>query len=205
MPLHLHNTLTRGKVRFEPLRRDAVGMYVCGPTVYDFAHIGNARPVVVFDVLYRLLKRLYPKVTYVRNITDVDDKINAAAKDSGESIRAITERKPKGFHEARDALGAPRPVVAPPPPRTGVRPARSRPRRAARAPPAPGSVLPGAVPGPRPPPDKRRRRCPKMAAARLSRSYTASHAASSCRYRSISGSSEVHPRKSSSDSAAEAE
>ena len=80
MPLHLHNTLTRGKVRFEPLRRGAVGMYVCGPTVYEFAHIGNARPVVVFDVLYRLLKRLYPKVTYVRNITDVDDKINAAAR-----------------------------------------------------------------------------------------------------------------------------
>ena len=106
MPLHLHNTLTRGKVRFEPLRRGAVGMYVCGPTVYDFAHIGNARPIVVFDVLYRLLKRLYPKVTYVRNITDVDDKINAAAKDSGESIHTITERTTRAFHEDMKGLGA---------------------------------------------------------------------------------------------------
>ncbi len=104
MALHLYNTLNRGKVRFEPLTPGAVGMYVCGPTVYDFAHIGNARPVVVFDVLYRLLKRLYPKVTYVRNITDVDDKINAAAKDSGESIQAITERTTKAFHEDMAAL-----------------------------------------------------------------------------------------------------
>ena len=79
MPLDLYNTLTRRKDRFEPLEPGRVGLYVCGPTVYDFAHIGNARPVVVFDVLYRLLKRLYPQVTYVRNITDVDDKIIKAA------------------------------------------------------------------------------------------------------------------------------
>ncbi len=105
MALHLYNTLTRRKGRFEPLRRGAVGIYVCGPTVYDFAHIGNARPVVVFDVLYRLLKRLYPKVTYVRNITDVDDKINAAAKESGESIQTITERTTRAFHEDMAALG----------------------------------------------------------------------------------------------------
>ena len=113
MPLRLHNTLTRGKVRFEPLKRGAVGMYVCGPTVYDFAHIGNARPVVVFDVLYRLLKRLYPKVTYVRNITDVDDKINAAAKDSGESIHAITERTTRAFHEDMKALDTLKPDEEP--------------------------------------------------------------------------------------------
>ena len=73
--LTLHNTLTRKKESFEPLDEKHVRMYVCGPTVYDLAHIGNARPVVVFDVLYRLLKMVYPKVTYVRNITDVDDKI----------------------------------------------------------------------------------------------------------------------------------
>ena len=81
-------------------------MYVCGPTVYDFAHIGNARPVVVFDVLYRLLKRIYPEVTYVRNITDVDDKINARAAESGDSIQAIAERTMRAFHEDVAALGA---------------------------------------------------------------------------------------------------
>lgn len=82
-----------------------VGMYVCGPTVYDRAHIGNARPVVVFDVLYRLLKRLYPKVTYVRNITDVDDKINARAAESGETIAVITERTTRMFHQDVAELG----------------------------------------------------------------------------------------------------
>ena len=95
--LCLHNTLTRKKEKFEPLNKDHVGMYVCGPTVYDLAHIGNARPVVVFDVLYRLLKMIYPKVTYVRNITDVDDKINARAMETGEDIRSITERTSKIF------------------------------------------------------------------------------------------------------------
>ena len=79
--LKLYNTLTRDKVDFEPIDPDNVRLYVCGPTVYDFAHIGNARPVIVFDVLYRLLRHTYgaDKVTYVRNITDVDDKINARA------------------------------------------------------------------------------------------------------------------------------
>ena len=80
--LHLHNTLTRQKEAFIPIDPNNVGMYVCGPTVYDFAHLGNARPVIVFDVLYRLLKRLYPRVTYVRNITDIDDKIIAKAKET---------------------------------------------------------------------------------------------------------------------------
>ncbi len=106
MTLHIHNTLTRTKDEFIPLDPDHVRMYVCGPTVYDFAHIGNARPVVVFDVFYRLLKQTFPKVTYVRNITDVDDKINAAAKESGEDIRTITERTADMFHQDMGALNA---------------------------------------------------------------------------------------------------
>ena len=106
MALLLYNTLKREKEEFVPLDAGHVRMYVCGPTVYDYAHIGNARPVVVFDVLYRLLERLYPKVTYVRNITDVDDKINAAAKDSGESIQSITARTTAAFHGDMAALGA---------------------------------------------------------------------------------------------------
>ncbi len=115
MPLVLHNTLTRRKEAFEPLDPKNVRMYVCGPTVYDFAHIGNARPVIVFDVLYRLLRHTYgaAHVRYVRNITDVDDKINAAAKASGESICAVTERTAKAFHEDVTALGALPPDVEP--------------------------------------------------------------------------------------------
>ena len=88
-------------------------MYVCGPTVYDLAHIGNARPVVVFDVLNRLLKTLYKNVTYVSNITDVDDKINDAAKESGDDIRTITTRTAEAFHEDMAALGAEPPDVEP--------------------------------------------------------------------------------------------
>ncbi len=106
MALRLYNTLKREKEEFVPLDAGHVRMYVCGPTVYDYAHIGNARPIVVFDVLYRLLKRLYPKVTYVRNITDVDDKINAAARESGESIESITARTTAAFHGDMAALGA---------------------------------------------------------------------------------------------------
>ena len=90
--LRLHNSLTRRRAPFVPLDPGHVRLYVCGPTVYDLAHLGNARPVVVFDVLVRLLRRLYPRVTYVRNITDLDDKINARAADSGEPISAITAR-----------------------------------------------------------------------------------------------------------------
>ena len=97
--LRLYNTLTRTKEDFAPIDPQNVRMYVCGPTVYDFAHIGNARPVIVFDVLFRLLRHLYgdDHVTYVRNITDVDDKINArAARDYpdlplNEAIRKVTE------------------------------------------------------------------------------------------------------------------
>ena len=113
VPLVLYNTLSRRKETFVPLNPEKVGMYVCGPTVYDRAHIGNARPVVVFDVLYRLLRRLYPDVTYVRNITDVDDKINAKAKDTGEAISAITARTTKLFHEDIAALNALPPTVEP--------------------------------------------------------------------------------------------
>jgi cysteinyl-tRNA synthetase len=104
--LKLHNTLTRAKEDFAPLDPANVRMYVCGPTVYDFAHIGNARPVVVFDVLARLLRRLYPKVTYVRNITDVDDKINARAQESGRPIEDITKETAAQFHADMAALGA---------------------------------------------------------------------------------------------------
>ncbi len=102
--LKLHNTLTRAKEPFAPLDPANVRMYVCGPTVYDFAHIGNARPVVVFDVLSRLLRRLYPKVTYVRNITDVDDKINARAQESGRAIDDITRETAAQFHADMAAL-----------------------------------------------------------------------------------------------------
>ncbi|MGE0418537.1 MAG: cysteine--tRNA ligase, partial [Acetobacteraceae bacterium] len=104
--LYLHNSLTRRKERFVPLDPQHVRIYVCGPTVYDLAHLGNARPVVVFDVLVRLLRHLYPKVTYVRNITDIDDKINARALESGEPIRSITARTTADYHADMAALGA---------------------------------------------------------------------------------------------------
>ena len=113
MTLQIYNTMSRRKEAFEPIDPQHARMYVCGPTVYDFAHIGNARPVVVFDVLYRLLGRLYPKVTYVRNITDVDDKINDRAKESGEDIRTLTERTARQFREDAAALGALEPDVEP--------------------------------------------------------------------------------------------
>jgi cysteinyl-tRNA synthetase len=105
--LSLHNSLTRRKERFEPADPLNVRMYVCGPTVYDLAHLGNARPVVVYDVMARVLRLLYPgAVTYVRNITDVDDKINARARESGEPIGAITARTTADFHADMAALGA---------------------------------------------------------------------------------------------------
>ena len=115
MALTLYNTLGRRKEPFQPLDPGNVRVYVCGPTVYDFAHIGNARPVIVFDVLYRLLRQIYgaSHVRYVRNITDVDDKINAAAKARKESIRALTERTAKAFHEDVAALGCLPPDVEP--------------------------------------------------------------------------------------------
>src|SRR5579872_6507197 len=121
MTLRLFNTLTKTKEDFVPLDKKNVRMYVCGPTVYDFAHIGNARPVIVFDLLFRMLRRLYgeAQVTYVRNITDVDDKINErAARDFphlplNEAIRRVTEVTGKQFHEDIAALGCLPPSVEP--------------------------------------------------------------------------------------------
>ena len=121
MELKLYDTLTKEKQPFRPLDPNNVRMYVCGPTVYDFAHIGNARPVIVFDVLFRLLRHVYGDghVTYVRNITDVDDKINdRAARDYpglplNEAIRKVTEQTEKQFHDDVDALGCLRPTVEP--------------------------------------------------------------------------------------------
>jgi len=121
MSLKLYDTLTKAKREFTPLDPLNVRMYVCGPTVYDFAHIGNARPVIVFDVLFRLLRHIYGEqnVTYVRNITDVDDKINArAARDYpglplNEAIRKVTDRTEKQFHDDVDALGCLRPSIEP--------------------------------------------------------------------------------------------
>jgi cysteinyl-tRNA synthetase len=114
-PLKLYNTLTRGKEAFVPLDPSNVRMYVCGPTVYDFAHIGNARPIIVFDVLYRLLRHVYgaEHVRYVRNITDVDDKINARAAERGISIRELTGETNKAFQADVKALGCLEPDVQP--------------------------------------------------------------------------------------------
>jgi len=115
MTLRLFNTLTKTKDVFTPLDAKNVRMYVCGPTVYDFAHIGNARPVIVFDILFRLLRHTYGDghVTYVRNITDVDDKINARAAERGISIRALTEETASIYEEDVAALGNLPPTVTP--------------------------------------------------------------------------------------------
>ena len=112
-PIRLHNTRTRRKEAFEPLDPDNVRMYVCGPTVYDRAHLGNARPVIVFDVLYRLLRHVYGAghVTYVRNFTDVDDKINARAAETGRAIGEITAETTQWFLEDMAALGALEPSI----------------------------------------------------------------------------------------------
>ncbi len=113
MTFTVFNTLTRQKEPFVPLDENNVRMYVCGPTVYDRAHIGNARPIIVFDTLYRLLKHLYPKVTYVRNITDVDDKIIKKSQESGEPINVITEKTSRFFHEDIAELNALPPDIEP--------------------------------------------------------------------------------------------
>ncbi len=111
--LVLHNTMTRRREAFVPLDPQHVRLYVCGPTVYDLAHIGNARGMTVFDVLARLLRHLFPRVTYVRNITDVDDKINARAAESGEGIEAVTARTAAQFHADMAALGNWAPDIEP--------------------------------------------------------------------------------------------
>ena len=115
MALRFYNTLTRRKDDFAPFYPERVRLYVCGPTVYDRAHIGNARPVIVFDVLFRLLRHLYgpDHVVYARNITDIDDKIIARAAERGITIRDLTEGTALGFAEDVDALGCLRPTVEP--------------------------------------------------------------------------------------------
>jgi cysteinyl-tRNA synthetase len=113
MTLRLYNTMTRIKQMFQPLDPSHLKMYVCGPTVYAPPHIGNGRPVVVFDLLYRLLQQLYPKVTYVRNITDVDDKINQKALETGRSIQDITTETTHYFHKTCSYLEAVLPTIEP--------------------------------------------------------------------------------------------
>ena len=113
--LVLYNSRTREKAAFQPIDTKNVRLYVCGPTVYDFAHIGNARPVVVFDLLFRLLREKYgaDNVTYVRNITDVDDKIMIRAKEDNISIQELTTQTTEYFHQDTDALGVLRPNFEP--------------------------------------------------------------------------------------------
>jgi cysteinyl-tRNA synthetase len=112
MSIRLHDTRRGKKVKFEPAREGEVTMYLCGPTVYNYAHIGNARPAVVFDVLARLLRQRY-SLRFARNFTDVDDKINAAAAESGRSIGEITERFKRAYNDDMAALGVLRPDVEP--------------------------------------------------------------------------------------------
>ena len=113
MPLTLYNTLTRSKEAFEPMDPDRVTMYVCGPTVYNHAHIGNARPAVVFDVLFRLLRHHYPRVDYARNITDIDDKIIKAAADQGAPIEKVAQHYTRIYREDMAALNVLEPTVEP--------------------------------------------------------------------------------------------
>ncbi|MBD8899124.1 cysteine--tRNA ligase [Rhodanobacter sp. DHG33] len=113
MPISLYNSLTRRAETFAPLDPQRVTMYVCGPTVYSYVHIGNARGPVVFDVLARLLRRHYPNVVYARNITDVDDKINAAALEQGVGIETITGKFTAAYREDMAALGITPPDVEP--------------------------------------------------------------------------------------------
>ena len=112
MTIFLHDTLRGEKVEFEPLHAGEVTMYLCGPTVYNYAHIGNARPAVVFDLLARLLRRSY-KLTFARNITDVDDKINKASVESGKPIDEITAQFIKAYNDDMGALGVLPPDIEP--------------------------------------------------------------------------------------------
>jgi len=113
MSFALHNSAIRRKVAFEPIEPDHVRIYACGPTVYDLAHVGNARMMVVFDLIVRVLRDAFPKVTYVRNITDVDDTINAAASDQGLPIDVITSRTTQAMHEDMAAIGVLPPDIEP--------------------------------------------------------------------------------------------
>ena len=113
MSIRIYNTLTRRKEDFKPLNPEQVTVYACGPTVYNYAHIGNARPAVIFDLLYRVLSRRYEHVIYARNITDVDDKINQAAADEGVDIEVISRRYADAYHQDMAALGVQRPTIEP--------------------------------------------------------------------------------------------
>jgi len=113
--LNIFNTLTKKQELFAPINKNNIGMYVCGPTVYDFPHIGNARPLVVFDVLFRLLKKIYGKnkITYVRNITDIDDKIIDSSKKNNKSINELAETIAKSFHQDCKYLNCLKPTIEP--------------------------------------------------------------------------------------------
>lgn len=111
--LYLFNSLTSSKELFVPLNDNHVGIYVCGPTVYSNPHLGNARSTVVYDLLYRVLKELYPKVTYVRNITDVDDKINASALERKISIQELTAEVLEEFHNDMREIKNLEPTIEP--------------------------------------------------------------------------------------------
>ncbi len=113
MPIHFHNTKTGKKEKFIPLNPDSITMYLCGPTVYNYAHIGNARPAVVFDVLSRLLRYHYPKVTYARNITDIDDKINKSALELGINIKKYAKKYADIYNEDLSKLGVLPPDIEP--------------------------------------------------------------------------------------------
>jgi len=115
MTLKISNTLTRSKENFVPIDEKNIRMYVCGPTVYDYPHVGNARPLIVFDLLFRLLSKIYPKskITYVRNITDIDDKIIDASIKSKISIQDLTSKVTKDFHDDCNYLGCLSPTVEP--------------------------------------------------------------------------------------------
>jgi len=113
MALKLYNTKTKQKEIFEPLDKDKITMYCCGITPYDYAHIGNARPVVVFDILYRLLKTKYETVIYARNITDVDDKIIKRAKETGLTVNKLTKKYIQAYENDMKALNALSPDIEP--------------------------------------------------------------------------------------------
>ncbi len=113
LELKLSNTLTGEREVFHPINPERVTLYVCGPTVYNLAHIGNARPVVVFDILYRVLKSLYPSVVYARNITDIDDKIMTAARERGVTIDTISQEFTVAFREDVSALNTLPPLSSP--------------------------------------------------------------------------------------------
>ncbi|MDP5071403.1 MAG: cysteine--tRNA ligase, partial [Congregibacter sp.] len=113
MALTLYNTRARGKELFTPVNPDCVTMYVCGPTVYNLAHIGNARPVVVFDTLFRVLQTRYDKVVYARNITDIDDKIMHAAQERGVGIEVVAQEFTQKYREDTAQLNALAPTLEP--------------------------------------------------------------------------------------------